>query len=458
MADYHPESTPIETTQESAVTPLATPAEAMRESVVTPAANPGVKRQERFTILKAIAIICVVMSHAGIRGWLFSFVFMFHVPVFFLCAGYFFHTKYLNDERTFLMHRIKGLYWPFVKWSVFFLVVHNLLFSTGILNESYGNAMGGTLHPLTWHQFGQNLWNIVTQMSGYNEFLCGSYWFFRSLFLASIAFLIVFKLVRKSEHFRSDIQAGGALLAVGLLLTFWQVADHLHVSGVAQGGYRELMGFTFMAAGFLLRQYRVIERTNLWIALGCLAVLVGASFWCPTSMVWKAELWQFFALPLPAVAAFVALAYGCGYIERGPRLLRRSLVYIGDRTLYIFAFHLVAFKVVSALKAAFYDLPWLAVGGHPTVLNPPSNLFWILLYTIAGVGLPLLWLAGYRKVSAHVTVTEKQAVEALFKAVSRFCRMAVVTGQVLWRICCNIYRSFIQGIKDIIEASSTKDE
>ena len=49
------------------------------------------------------------------------------------------------------------------------------------------------------------------------------------------------------------------------------------------------------------------------------------------------------------------------------------LVYIGDRTLYIFAFHLVAFKLVSALKVAFYGLPWQAVGGHPTVLQPESN-------------------------------------------------------------------------------------
>ena len=88
------------------------------DASTTVAASKDEERSTRFTLLKAIAIICVVMSHAGIRGWLFDFVFIFHVPIFFMCAGYFFHTKYLTDERTFVLHRFKGLYWPFLRWSV----------------------------------------------------------------------------------------------------------------------------------------------------------------------------------------------------------------------------------------------------------------------------------------------------------------------------------------------------
>ena len=103
-------------------------------------------RETKFSILKAIAIICVVLSHAGISGWLFNFVFIFHVPIFFICAGYFFNTKYLTDERTYIVHRFKGLYLPFVRWSLFFLLIHNVLFPLGILSETYGNAGGGVTH------------------------------------------------------------------------------------------------------------------------------------------------------------------------------------------------------------------------------------------------------------------------------------------------------------------------
>lgn len=75
------------------------------------------------------------------------------------------------------MKRFKGLYVPFVKWSIFFLLIHNLLFKIGILNEVYGNWTGGTTHPYSIHQFWQRLTNIVFSMGGYDEFLAGAFWF-----------------------------------------------------------------------------------------------------------------------------------------------------------------------------------------------------------------------------------------------------------------------------------------
>ena len=137
------------------------------------------KRDTTISICKGIAIILMVIAHAEAPGWLCKFIFEFHMPLFFITAGYFFSLKYLNDEATFVWKRVKGLYWPFVKWSVFFLVIHNWMFDLGVLNEQYGNEAGGVLHPYSWHQMQQNLWNIVTAMGGYDAFLCGAFWFFR---------------------------------------------------------------------------------------------------------------------------------------------------------------------------------------------------------------------------------------------------------------------------------------
>lgn len=415
-------------------------------------------RSTQFTLLKAIAIICVVLSHAGIRGWLFNFVFIFHVPVFFMCAGYFFHTKYLTDERTFVMHRFKGLYWPFLRWSVFFLVIHNLLFPLGLLSEQYGNAGGGVLHPYTWHEWSQHLWSIVFNMSGYNDFYCGTFWFFRALLIASLLFLLLFKVFRRSEHFVSHAQVGWGILGTALLLALWKVTAGLTMTGVPQGGYRELMGLAFMAAGFLMKQYKIMELTTWKVALPCALIVIIASISFPSSMVWNGTLYDFLALPIPAVVAFIALAWACGLIDRYSLWARRVLLYIGDRTLYVFAFHLVAFKVVSALKVAFYGLPWEAVSGHPTVLQPQSNVLWVLLYTIVGVALPLLWLEGYRRVASRITITEKQAVGLLVVSGQRLCHYTVLTGRFIVMACVAACRNIWQSIKDIIEASSPADE
>ena len=149
------------------------------------------KRDTTISVAKGIAIILMVIAHAEAPGWLCKFIFEFHMPLFFITAGYFFSTRYLNDEATFVKKRIKGLYWPFIKWALFFLVLHNWMFDIGILNEVYGNEQGGVLHPWTWHQMQQNIWNIFTAMGGYDAFLCGAFWFFRGLFVASILYLII---------------------------------------------------------------------------------------------------------------------------------------------------------------------------------------------------------------------------------------------------------------------------
>lgn len=415
-------------------------------------------RETNFTILKALAIILVVLSHAGIHGWLSNFVFIFHVPAFFLCAGYFFHTKYLSDERTFVVRRIKGLYLPFLRWSLIFLVLHNLLFHLGILSETFGNAEGGVTHPFTWHQFCQHLWDIVFNMSGYDVFLGGTFWFFRALLLASIGFLVLFKILRRSERFQTDLRAGWGLLIIGLLLVAWKVGGGLRVTGVAQGGYRELMGITFMAAGFLLRQYRVAERLSWKIALPSAVVLCLAATFFPSNMTHSPNFKQFISLPVPAVAGFLVLLYLSNWIDKGEHIVKRALVYVGDRTLYIFAFHIVAFKLVSALKVAAYGLPWEAVGCHPTIHTPASNALWVLLYVVVGTALPLLWLAGYRRITANVHVTEAQITGYCLAAAAwlyHFLGKAVrVAGRSIVQAC----RNFWTAIKEIIAASSTKDE
>lgn len=415
-------------------------------------------RETKFSILKAIAIICVVLSHAGISGWLFNFVFIFHVPIFFICAGYFFNTKYLTDERTYIVHRFKGLYLPFVRWSLFFLLIHNVLFPLGILSETHGNAGGGVTHPYTWQQFSQHAWSIVSNMSGYDQFLCGAFWFFRALLLASIGFLLMFKLLNRSAQLRDYKHTAWGVLFITLLLITWKTTTHLNLTGVAQGGYRELMGMAFMTAGFLLKQYEVCDKLNWKTALTSGTILLLASCFFPSSMVWNPNFTQFISLPLPAIAAFVMFTYISAWIDRHPGLIKRTFAYIGEHTLYIFAFHLVAFKVVSALKVWFYDLPWEAVGGHPVVITPANNWIWVILYLAAGIILPLLWLKSYRKFAPKIDLNQTLVIHYVIFGSKFLLRYLVIGLHLLFVILKNLFKALKKGIKDILAASSTKDE
>jgi fucose 4-O-acetylase-like acetyltransferase len=418
-------------------------------------------RDTTFTLTKAIAIILVVVSHAGAPVWLNRFIFQFHVPIFFLCAGYFFRPEYLEDGRRFVAHRFQRLYLPFVKWSLFFLVIHNLLFPLGLLSETYGNAAGGVLHPYTWHDFCQRCWNVVFNMSGYDEFICGAFWFFRTLLVSSLAFLVGMKLLRRLQvRVAKDVPAWQTpvlLAAVCCLLIIWKIGGNLRLTGIAGGGYRELLGVIFLCLGYLYRLYHTRIPSSVVVPLVCVAVTVLGAWLFPSSMAPKADYAGFFGLLLPAVGGFGMVHALSHVIHRRGGWIERGLVYIGDRTLYIFAFHLLAFKVVSAVKVACYGLPYQRMGEHTVVHEAAGDAFWVL-YVVVGVGLPLAWLALYRYLQQHYDLSLKNCLRVLWRwsivALRALLRGCVKAAKALRRCIMGFFRSMV----DIVKASSPKEE
>ena len=354
-------------------------------------------RNTVISISKGIAIILMVIAHAEAPAWLCKFIFEFHMPLFFITAGYFFSLKYLNDEATFVKKRIKGLYVPFVKWSVVFLALHNLMFEIGILNETYGNETGGVTHPYSWHSIQQNLWNIFTAMGGYDQFLCGAFWFFRGLFVASILYLIIYKVMDysiKSEKWKKAIPYLICILL--LILCGWKTYEKLKIVTLVQGGYRDMMGCFFFGCGFIFRQYAesyqaIIKRyyAIIWTSIVFGIVVYVFSYYLTANMNWRSSFVQFLSLPVPAILGFLMTYNISMLLDKKDNWLKRFLVYTGDHTLNIFIFHIVAYKVVSLIKIWYYGLDIQQIGCHMVVhKHSQEDVFWIL-YTIDGVGIPL---------------------------------------------------------------------
>ena len=440
-------------------------------------------RNATFSMCEALAIICVVLSHSGGPSWLLNIVFQFHVPVFLICAGYFFNTKYLNDEKTYIANRIKGLYFPFVRWSIFFLVFHNLWFYLGILNEQYGNAGGGVTHPYNFSQFSQRLWSIVFNMSGYDEFLAGAFWFFRALFIGSIAFLLLYKicvwLLIKNGKEPSKLFIGGIIFVISLLMSTWLILANLKITGISQGGYREIMVVCFMAIGYIFRQiidnklFNKIQKerfgTILKICLPSFLLLIFGSIFFPSSMTYRPDFWGSISLPFTGFAGFLLLYFFSIWLQKQENILKQLLIYIGDNTLYIFAFHLLAFKLVSIFKVVILNLPWKMVGGHPIVIEGSGHDFFWLIYLLVGICAPLVWIWVYRKLEyklgftlAYDNLLNQKVINLVFS--NAFNGLYFITFKslhLLRALCMSVWHFFsnlVQGIKDIIKASSPEDE
>lgn len=385
------------------------------------------KRDTSISICKGLAIILMVIGHVEAPGALSSFIYEFHMPLFFITAGYFFSVRYINDEATFVKRRLRGLYVPFVKWAVFFLIIHNWMFDLGILNETYGNASGGVTHPYSWHQTMQNFWTIIFSMGGYDEFLAGAFWFFRGLLVASILYLCCYKLFDKlyregcrwrHKTPRSPVGDTHTALCIGVavclflfLAASWKTYCGIRIVTLVQRGDRDIIGCFFFAVGFLLR-FGLKRLPQAW----WLAVVYGggvalfAHLW-PSAMLVKESFTKFITLVPPAILGFLMTYNVSCHIDRHENGLKRFLVYAGDNTLCVFVFHIAALKLVSLAKIWWYGLDPLQIGCHMVIHeHSQEDLFWIP-YSIVGVGVPLgcNWL--YHRLKTRWQTARSQRAE-----------------------------------------------
>ena len=105
------------------------------------------------------------------------------MPLFFIVSGYCFKEKYLHEPISFVWKRIKGMWWPYVKWGLFFLILHNIFFHWNIYNDKYGYH-GIVQHLYSMDDFINHAKNIFLMTQ--TECLLGGYWFLSSLFWGSL--------------------------------------------------------------------------------------------------------------------------------------------------------------------------------------------------------------------------------------------------------------------------------
>lgn len=181
--------------------------------------NDIIIRDNTIDILKGIGIVLVVMGHSGVPQWMYNFIYSFHMPLFFIASGWFLTTR-LTTTVDFVKRKIKGIYCPFVKWSIIFLLLHNVFYHIGIINGFYGHN-GIVAELYTKRDFLSNLLNIVFRMSGYDSFLLGAFWFMRALFIANIILFLGCTIMKKNGP-----ESAKNMLQLTVLSAVW--GGHFH--------------------------------------------------------------------------------------------------------------------------------------------------------------------------------------------------------------------------------------
>lgn len=328
------------------------------------------------SIAKAIGILLMVAGHAGCPDFVCRYIYMFHMPLFFFCSGYFLRQpKTIEQLRLFVKHRISGLYLPYVKWSILFLLFHNIFYEIGFYSRD-------DFQHYTIFEFGRRLLHIISSMNGH-EPLLDPFWFLKQLFLSSLVVYFLLYLLRRLVLWYRLV----LILFVSLILSVIFKHYHLGVPIIWD------LSIVFLSAVFYMMGhiYRNVEKTDYykWNAMFLSAILLAFVVWIyddSLDMLWynsKSLLLYVFSAPLGILITFCA-SY---YIEKTS--FRRVLYYIGNHTMPILVFHLLAFKLVSYLRIQLYDLPIEMLASNKA-LYPHNDFLFIILYCFVGVFLPLL--------------------------------------------------------------------
>lgn len=327
----------------------------------------GPNRNCALDIAKAICIILMVIGHSGCPDYLHRFIYMFHMPCFFFISGYLLNDKYLTNLKTGLWKKIKGSYYPFIKWSMIFLLLHNVFAYLHIYDASY-----------SLKEIAIKFVRILT-MTG-SEQLLGGFWFLISLCWASIATIIFFHFMQKINN----LSYINIFLGVILLLTMATLWNHLPIKLPAQFGEQTLLATAFYMSGYIYRKidlkcnYPHIIELALFIIPIIAAQFTNLSMDCKNNVVLL-----YYVIAICGTIATIQLSRWLSHTR-----IASLLSYIGDKTLYILIFHFLSFKLVSYVYIEYSHLPLDNLAQFP-VLKATNSWMWIV-YTFVGISLSLL--------------------------------------------------------------------
>lgn len=281
-------------------------------------------RNYTISIAKAIGIILMVIGHVYDKeSWGIHFIYMFHMPLFFILSGYFF-VQPMSRENVFqyCWKRIKGLYIPFLKWTLFFIAIHNLLLQFQIGSDVYDLSM--ILKYI--------LISALTFV-GTEPVLVG-FWFLKALFTAAVFYeLLSYACIKINVSFY-------VIPLVVLVLILMQMFFDMHS--------KTLLGMTlgtlYMFFGTFLKKNLILFTKDIYL-IGlccCLLVFLISRFYTDVYTTEMLQVDKITVLPF-VITGFMGgvfvLSLSVFLSDNLHFLLRNFIAYIGNNTLVILALH-----------------------------------------------------------------------------------------------------------------------
>lgn len=336
----------------------------------------------------------MVLRHA--RAPFSDFVLLFHMAIFFIASGYLIKEEYGKNARNLLVyiwHKIRGLYIPYIAYSIIFICLHNVFLKLNI----YTNAMAFmeetslestyktlfeyyTINDIILKICKAAIFRASTQVGG-------AFWFFQVLLIDLIAYAFVDFIFGQIFRNKKRVLAIQGAISILLLL----IGYYCCVTGKTLHGLnRECSVYVLIYVGVILKRYNIMEKLQqnrkiLYIAVVSFMILCLGYHRGYIAIDGNHIENPVFFLVMSCSGWF--LLYGISVLlEKYTRIVASIFIYISKHSVAIIALHFLAFKIVNACAVALKEMPKYMIAAFPVLMT--DGLWW-LLYATVGIAIPL---------------------------------------------------------------------
>lgn len=265
-------------------------------------------RLDYLDIAKGIGIILVVLAHVYAfnpeilvsRGKLVTWIYSFHMPLFFIISGMLIRYKNKIDLKKTIFSRVKGILVPYLFFSLVSIFIFALLadFEKGVIKELFRVTILGI--------------GIETL------------WFLPALFFSDIIFTVMKKIVK------NDYVIGVIIGILFFVSSFVTAENRMLLRFFARG----LVALTFIYIGYML--FDIVQKRNIdnKFLIGILIVQIITShlngFVDLNNLVFNNKILYLFNSVLGSYVL----------IEVCKKIKSKSLIYLGKNSLIIMWLHL----------------------------------------------------------------------------------------------------------------------
>jgi acyltransferase len=286
----------------------------------------SVRRLDWLDALRGLAIIFVVLGHTlNTPASLTTYVYTFHVPLFFFISGYLFNLARNNSFRGFLFKRFQRLIIPLFFFEFLAYILEDVAFRSPFKRPE--NVIYELFNGITNKEF---------------AILNAPVWFLFTLFLVEIVYYLPVKWIRDKRILI------GVMALVPLVESTY---PHYYTAYLPWYVSTALYGLLFYCAGNLFRDFEGVFFKQNYLVF---TLLFFTNFFYARNKVTflDLKLGNYFIYYLSAFSAVLAYFYlfRKSY-EKG--FSSRPLEYFGKNTLIILGIHHIVFSIVDS---NFYNI------------------------------------------------------------------------------------------------------